>query len=210
MTVRRAMNLLADKGIVYATKGRGTFVKPLELQSINFSLDGFISLFQDESQAQVRILRAGIARASDDVAEKLDIKPGDRTVHITSLISSQKEPIVYHWEYLIYDASRPIVEAEIEITSLHGLFSGSEEAQLNSGEMCLEAMVMDPETAGLLQVEPGSAAFHLTHIFYDYQDQPVSWGGFICRGDKLQFFTKFGAALQSARTGRRTGGHHRA
>ena len=32
-----------------------------------------------------------------------------------------------------------------------------------------------------------SAAWVLEHIFYDYDETPVSWGRFVCRGERLQF-----------------------
>ncbi len=35
-------------------------------------------------------------------------------------------------------------------------------------------------------------AFRLEHLFFDYEDKPVSWGRFICRGDRFRFTTNLG------------------
>jgi len=44
----------------------------------------------------------------------------------------------------------------------------------------------------LLRAEPAAAAFRLEHIFYDFEDQPVSWGWFICPGAHLRFTATVG------------------
>ncbi|MFN2217400.1 MAG: GntR family transcriptional regulator, partial [Anaerolineae bacterium] len=46
MTVRRAVNILVDQGVVIAEQGRGTFVKPLELGTAIFNLDRLQRLFR--------------------------------------------------------------------------------------------------------------------------------------------------------------------
>ena len=58
--------------------------------------------------------------------------------------------------------------------------------------MAIEAVVFEEEVARLLGVEQGAPAFHLIHTFWDYNDRPLSWGGFICRADRLRFTTSFG------------------
>ena len=47
MTVRRAINLLLDRGAVITTRGRGTFVKPLQLAAATFELREFHDLLDD-------------------------------------------------------------------------------------------------------------------------------------------------------------------
>ena len=51
---------------------------------------------------------------------------------------------------------------------------------------------LDEEEAALLAVAPGVAAFHLEHVFYDFDNNPVNWGWFIWRGDRLRFTTTVG------------------
>jgi GntR family transcriptional regulator len=35
-------------------------------------------------------------------------------------------------------------------------------------------------------------AFRLEHVFYDFENRPVSWGWFTCRADRLEFYTTVG------------------
>jgi GntR family transcriptional regulator len=125
-------------------------------------------------------------------ADKLLVKPGDRTILIRRLLVRDGDPVVYHKEQLIYDPTRPVVEAELEVTSLHGLFVGAGESTLKWGELTIEVSALSKEEADALNTIQTQPAFRLEHIFYDLQDRPVSWGQFLCRGDRLKFTAKVG------------------
>jgi len=192
MTVRRVVNILVDQGVVSAEQGRGTFVRPLELGRATFGLDGLQALFRDEPHTEVKLLEARIARASERTARKLDIQVGQRTVFIRRLIYQEGNPALLHREHVIYDPTRPTVEAEMEVTALRGLLSGGQSSALKRGDLTIEATVLSGEEATLLRAEEGQAAFRLEHIFYDFEDRPVSWGWFICPGDRLHFTATVG------------------
>lgn len=191
MTVRRAINILADQGVVSAIQGRGTFVKPVELGAATFHLHELQSQF-DETQTAVQLLEARIVSTDERTARKLGIAPGERAIYIRRLLSQEGQPVIYHREYLVYDPTRPTVEAEMEATSLRGLLAGTGGTVLKRGELTIEATVLNEEEARLLQTTPAAPAFYLEHIFYDFDDRPISWGWFICRGDRLRFTTTIG------------------
>jgi len=191
MTVRRAINILVDQGVVSTAQGRGTFVKPPELGTATFDLQELQSLFSDE-RTTARILEAWPVSATERAARKLAIPVGTRVIYIRRLLCQEGAPVIYHREYLIYDPTLPTVEAELEVTALRDLFDGSGGAVLKKGELIIEATVLDEEEARLLQAPVGAAAFSLEHTFYDFDDRPASWGWFICRGDRLRFRTTVG------------------
>lgn len=194
MTVRRAINILADQGVVTARQGRGTFVRPLELSTATFDLGSLQQLFRDESQSTVKILEARITPATEKTARKLAIEIGDRTVFIRRLIFQGDEAVLLHREHVIYDPTRPIIEAEMAVTALRGLFSGGGGSDLKRGELAIDATVLTEEEAALFHSPAGGPAFRLEHIFYDFHDRPVSWGWFICSGDRLRLTATLGVA----------------
>jgi len=192
MTVRRAVNILVDQGVVIAEQGRGTFVKPLELGAAIFDLDRLQGLFRGEEHTTVKLLEARISLASERTARKLDTPVGERTIFIRRLILQHEDPMLLHREHLIYDPTRPVVESELEVTALHGLFSGGGASTLKRGDLTIDATVLTEEEAAVLDAEVGAAAFRLEHIFYDFGDRPVSWGWFVCPGDRLHFTATVG------------------
>lgn len=191
MTVRRVINILTDQRVVSTIQGRGTFVQPIQLGSATFHLKGLQNFLMDK-KTTVTILEARIVTADKRMAEKLAIGLDERLIYIRRLLSKEKEPFLYHKEYLIYDPTRPVVESELEVTSLRGLFNGAGSTGFKKGELSIEATVINKEEAPVLQAEAGSPAFRLEHIFYDFEEKPASWGWFICRGDKLRFTSTVG------------------
>ena len=192
MTVRRSINMLLDQGIVTTTQGRGTFVKSMDLGEVTFSLVEFQGLFGDRDGTKVRILEASIVSANERTARKLAVAVDSRVIYIRRLLSNGHDPVLYHEEHLVYDPSRPIVEAEMEATSLQGLFAGSSGTDLKGGHVTVEATTLTPEEAELLRGTAGEPAFRLAHTFYDFDDRPFSWGWFIAQGRRLRFRTTVG------------------
>jgi GntR family transcriptional regulator len=196
MTVRRAINLLADQGVVVAEQGRGTFVKPVAMGAASFQLAELQTLLSDPDHTSVRLLETHIVTASERIARKLAIPIGQRTIYIRRLLRMDNEPVLYHREYLIYDPTRPIVESEMEVTALQRLFSGAGETILKRGDLSVEATILTDEEARLLCAPQPLAAFCLEHLFYDFDDKPISWGWFIGRADRLRFTTRVGVMAE--------------
>jgi DNA-binding GntR family transcriptional regulator len=192
MTVRRTINLLADQGVVSTAQGRGTFVRAIELSSATFNLHELQDLFADTSNTEIRLLDARIVSADEETACRLKVDAGKPVIYIRRLLLRHQKPLFYHRGYLVYDPRRPIVEAEMDSTSLQGLFTNADQTILKRGELTVRAILLNEEEAQLLQAASPSAAFSLEHIFYDFDDRPLSAGWFICRSDALFFRTTVG------------------
>ncbi len=192
MTVRRAINILVDRGIVSASQGKGTFVRGLDVREAAFRLRER----HDDSVlgpgTQVQLLQASILPADVRVARKLDVEPGSRVIYLRRLVIHSDCPVMYHREYMIYDPHKPTVEAELQITSLEGLFEGRNGLGLRRGDLNLEAAALNEEEAGALQMPVGSTALYLEHVFYDFENRPVAWGWFICRADRFRLISRIG------------------
>jgi GntR family transcriptional regulator len=192
MTVRRSINLLADQDVVSTAQGRGTFVKPLELGTALFDLHELQELFRHGTDADVKLLDVRVVGADERMARKLDLCEGDKAIYIRRLLTRNGQPIFYHRAYLIYDPTRPIVEAEMDVTSLQGLLTNASNQMLKRGQLTIEAALMNEEEAKILQTTLPSAAFYLEHIFYDFEERPLSWGWFVFRSDQLHFSAQIG------------------
>lgn len=212
MTARRALTILLDEGLVTATRGRGTFVKPLVLGAATFGLQALEELFNGE-RTSVRFLSVRTIPATPRISQKLGIPidgplangplangplANGKVIAIRRLLSRDAAPVAFHREYLVFDPTRPIVEAEMGITSLQGLFDGQGETVLKRGDLGIQTTVLTEEEARLLDAAIGSAAFRIEHTFFDFDERPVSWGWFIVRGDCLRFNATVGAPYNGA------------
>lgn len=192
MTVRRAVGLLLDRGVVTTTRGRGTFVKGVEITGSSFSLNALTDLINGSKDTRVKMLKASIATATRETAAKLGIESGDYLIHVKRLILNKEEPILFHNEHLIYDPSRPLVEGEMDATSLRGIFKGSSDRDIKKGVLAVKADLLGSEEANLLNRREKGPCFCFEHTFYDFDDRPLSSGWFICPGDRLCFTARIG------------------
>lgn len=195
MTVRRSINLLAEEDVVSTERGRGTFAKHLELGTAKFDLDELRDLISKGGQSSVKLLDVSIVKADEAIAAKLGLRPGTPTVYLRRLFTQNGNPIFYHRAYLVYDPRRPIVEAEMDVTTLQGLFMHDDTTLLKRGLLSIEPVLIKPEEAEVLKVEMPAAVFNLEHLFIDFNDRPVSWGWFIFRNECLHFTTELGLNL---------------
>ena len=191
ITARRAIKILVEEDIAETRQGQGTFLKPLLLGNATFDLQGLQHIFGDP-KTTVRILSASAVNADERVAQKLNLRERTRVIYIRRLLLQDGRPLMYHREYMILDPTDPTVEAELEVTSLSGLFTGSGQTLLKWGDLVIDATVLDKDEAALLQAAEGSPAFLIEHIFYDFEDTVTSWGWFVCASDRLRFRTSVG------------------
>jgi len=192
MTARRAIKELIEQSLVYAVKGSGTFVNKPDIRNGLFRLKEFYKIFEDSERTRVKILEVRIIDPTPSVSEKLRLQKDDYAILIRRLLIQDGNPIIYHKEYLTYDPRRNIVETELEVTALHGLFAGRSEDKFKWGDLTISTAPLDQNEAELLNSFYMQSAFHIDHIFYDFSDVPISWGCFICPGDHLQFTTTVG------------------
>lgn len=191
MTVRRVLNILDEQGIVNGVQGKGTFVNKIQISSACFELGELEKIFES-GENEIRLLNTGIIEAGRERADKLEVQEDESLVSLERIIFRAGAPLIYHREYLLYDPTRPLVESELEVTSLRGLFTGSGTSEVKDGELELKAVNLTEEVAKKMQCEPGLASFKLEHLLYDFEDSPVSWGSFYMPGDEISFRTAMG------------------
>ena len=158
VTVRRAINLLLDRGLVTTTQGKGTFVRSPDLGGAVFHLHEITDMWADDDSVDVRLLEVRIARAGAQVAQTLEIPLDDPVVCMRRLILRQGVPLVYQVEYVIYDEHRPLIESQLQSTSLDGVLLAERGEGVPSGRLTIEATGLDAEAARYLKVPEGSPA----------------------------------------------------
>jgi DNA-binding GntR family transcriptional regulator len=191
MTVRRALSLLENRGLVLGVKGRGTYARRRDLADSMFRLDSLAGEWLDES-AEIRLLSAAMTKADDRVAAVLHVNPGERVIHLRRTVSSNGVPAMYHTEYIIYDPRRPLVESQLELTSLHAFLDSGGAQKFPRGELTLTAVKLDAESAQLLGESEGDLALCLEHVFQESDLTPVSWGWFLLRAELFRLRARLG------------------
>ena len=124
MTVRQAIGVLTEQGLLERIQGSGTFVKPLNLSESRFELDSLREIFEDTGTVQVKVLQLTLEKADAKTAEKLRLSPGVRVILVRRLLLRRARPLMFHEGRVRCDPTRPLVESELNIGPLSELFTG--------------------------------------------------------------------------------------
>ncbi len=176
MTVRQAIGVLSEQGILERVHGSGTFVKRLKFVEALFDLNGLRDIFQDQEHNQVKVLDIRLERSDPETAEKLQLPPKARVILIRRLLLRDGVPVVILEGRIRCDPLRPLVETELGLGPLSDLFSSVGGASAKKGELSLRPVVLGEEDAALLDRPVGSPTFRLEYLVYDFEDAPFGWG----------------------------------
>jgi GntR family phosphonate transport system transcriptional regulator len=172
-TVRRALAVLAEEGVVRAEHGRGTFVA--EAKRLSYRV-GRRTRFNEGLAGQTRertrtLLSHGIERATSRLAEALAVKPGTRLVRHETISFADGRPLARASGWLpeerfpdftaVYMASVSVTEAlkhygiadyARAVTRISARHATTEEAQglkLAPGSVVLVSDAVDVDMAGV-------------------------------------------------------------
>jgi GntR family transcriptional regulator len=191
-TVRRAVDMLVEDGKLRREQGRGTFVNSPVLSPVYFRLANF----EEEMKLRgwtpgTKLLNLRKFPASEEIAKHLQIRTGDEVIEISRLRLADGKPIAHETRYLSYQTCPQLLEEDLENQPIHTLLLDKYNIPLIRAWYTIEARVLSPKEAELLQVEPGSASFAVERITYTTNDRPVTWYRTIYRGDTYHFTAEF-------------------
>lgn len=192
MTVRKALGVLEEEGLVDRIHGRGTFVKRIEVGTTTFELHGFDSVLSDTEALEVNILKTTIVRTSGIAGEILELKGDAPVILVERLISHNKEPFCFQIGYLPFDPKSPVVENMLDTTGLSDLFFSNESHGYKRGKMNLLPALMEDREAKLLGVGDNRIAFKLEYVYYDFKDSPSAYGWFIIPPEQMPLVSRVG------------------
>ena len=192
MTVRQAIGVLTEQGLLERIQGSGTFVKPLNLAESRFELDSLREIFEDEKLTQVKVLQLTLERADAETAQKLRMSLGMRVILIRRLLLREARPVMFHEGRVRCDPTRPLVEAELNIGPLSELFTGQSSGAAKKGELAMIPATLGDMEARLLDHPVGTPAFRLEYVVYDFRDVPFGWGWFLAPPNVLRLRARLG------------------
>jgi GntR family transcriptional regulator len=195
MTVRQAVDHLVSEGRLYRVQGKGTFVArpkiemPLRLAS-----------FTEDMRARglepgSRDLDRRTDAASAHLARALKIAPGDRVHVIERLRTADGIPMAVERSHIPEAVAPGLADASLADRSLYDVLASTYGVLLDRGEQTIEAGIVDPTDAGLLDLPDGSAVLLLQRRSFA-GERPVELAVSTYRADRYQLHV----ALEVPRT----------
>ena len=158
ITVRHALRLLCEQGLVVRHQGRGTFVRsetPSKLPILNCDFTG--SMRANAPDLSRKLLVSKKLVPPTDIAEILGLAPKQECLYAERLDILNGEPMACDKAYIPLELAGSITDKILAEIGFHHLWLENERITLGKGVETIEAINADAQTAELLGVAKGTA-----------------------------------------------------
>lgn len=187
-TLRLALHDLERGGVVVRRPGRGggTFVAAPKVERDLGSFAGLGEYIRRQGMvAGSRVLSVSLAVAGPPTAEALRIEPDDAVIAITRVRLAAGEPIAV--ERSRFPARRfPDLAEQALGGSLYDLLRDKYGEAPERAVERMEPVAADDETAGLLDVAPGTPLLSVERVAYNAAGDPIEHANDLFRGDRTR------------------------
>ncbi len=188
ITAKRALNELADAGLVVRERGRGTRVVNRPPQpAVTASVEGWlenISLMGMSTKA--RVLDFGYVPASDDVAAALGLEPGTEVQRAERVRILDGEPMSFLVTYIPASIGRRFSREDLNVRPLLHLLEMSG-VSVASARQTISATSADAYVASALNTHVGTALIDVRRIVKDSSDRAVEYLCALYRPDLYRY-----------------------
>ncbi len=190
-TVRQSLDMLVNDGLIYRQRGRGTFISP---PTIEQGLAGIISFTEDMHQRKMEphtvVLSAELIPAPNEIAEALQIVPGEEVANLERLRLADSEPMSLETSYLRHKLCPGVLNHDYAVHSLRQTLTSEYNLRLVYARQKIRAVTATRKQAQVLSVEPGAALLFIERISYTDQKIPVEFLRTYHRGDRYTLYNE--------------------
>lgn len=191
ITARRALNELADSGLVLRERGRGTRVADNAAATVpeplRATLDGLLeNVGHIGRTTKVQVLHSGYRLAGREIAAILSIAKGDPVLHALRVRALSDKPMSLLQTWVPSDVGARIEGQDMSATPLLILLERAG-IPVALATQTLSATLADARAAKSLDVPAGSPLIDVRRIVYDTSDRPVEYIKILYRPEMYQF-----------------------
>jgi GntR family transcriptional regulator len=185
ITVRQALQELADSGYVRREQGRGTFVSKPKLDQGPRELTSFTEeMRRHHWAASSRVIERSVIAAHDRVAETLGLREGEPVFVLKRLRVAEGEPMGIQTAHIPLAQTPGLDNENLEDVSLYELLQSRYGLQAAKAQETYFAVPVPAEAAALLQIPTGAPVFAVERVTYLPNGKPFEFVQSIMRGDR--------------------------
>lgn len=187
VTIRNALNMLVDAGVIYRRKGQGTFVAPTPIAS---NLAQLVSVEDDFRQRgvpfRVVLTKAALVPVSQKSAQTLQMEVGKDLAAVERLFLVGDEPICYEGSYLVHRYCADILSQLPAETPLSTMLAQNYGLLATKSEQTIRARTAGPEHGKLLHIAPQEPVLFVERVVYSHRNIPFMLARIFARGDAYE------------------------
>jgi GntR family transcriptional regulator len=187
ITVRHAMRLLAEEGLVERRQGSGTYVRRVPERRIQIVAADFPgSMRRDAAGAVRQLIRRETTGLPADAAASLGLLAGERGLVAERLNSLGGEPLAFDRLYIPEALAGTVDEAMLARMDFLNAWMDSQNLALSHCAQTIEAAAADGRAAELLGIAPGAPVLRTIDVIHAADGRPVARFDSTFRGDRFR------------------------
>ncbi|WLR51037.1 GntR family transcriptional regulator [Bacillus tianshenii] len=194
ITVRQAINLAVNEGLLYRTHGKGTFVASPTIKQELSKVNSFQStLSQQGLVASTDIVKADTIVTDFQLSTLLNVPMMNKLANLQLVGYGDKLPIVFYDSFFPLDIGELLIDAAKKEKAANQPFSTLDLYQKildispTHSEQTFEAILSDERISKVLKLDEVTSIFKVTSLIYA-DKRPIEYRTSYYKGDKYKFF----------------------
>lgn len=191
-TIRHALEHLEADGVIVRRAGRGTFLNPLHRRDDFIARDLSFVKMPDRSWAEqgvhfsATVLEAQLVPCSADVAQSLQVQPGDLVMSLRRLVRSDQEPMWQELRYLPREIADGLTPDDFAEFSVMKVLAERRDVRVTRVDTDVLASVASTTEARRLGIRAGAPVLVTRYTAYAGA-RPAQTGRTVFRADRYKF-----------------------
>jgi GntR family transcriptional regulator len=187
VTIRKALNMLQEEGLILRQQGRGTIAVPPARKPGRANKSGLLENVADfEQHTKVRVLSFGKVALAEEPARLLECEPGTPALKIVRIRSDSQSPFSYTTTFVPEPEADLLGEAALGNQTVSSAL-GKAGITTVSAEQRLSATAAGVEVAKHLRIDVGAPLISMTRVMRDESGRPVELIQALYRPDKYEY-----------------------
>ncbi|RKT83635.1 GntR family transcriptional regulator [Saccharopolyspora antimicrobica] len=176
-TLRKALAVLIEEGLLVQTRGRGTFVTAGVLEpQIAQRLHSLSEDFRAQGYAlEVQVVSARLEGLQMTVQALLGAPPGTPGLRLVRVFRGPQGPLAYLVNWVRADLCPGIEDVDFERNSLFDVLEKSYRLPVAEGRRTFSAELAREDVAEALEISTGSPVLYLEQVTYTRDGQAVEY-----------------------------------
>jgi len=184
-TVRTALGILQDEGLIQRLRGTGTLVG---IEKIRQTASGFRGLGGPGTSIVHVLADRRVIDAPGMIAGLIDVAPGTPILYLRrKTIAGDGVTVSMFSSYLRLPRAQPLLDPNADLSGeYYSTLESLIGCRIREDNRVLEALNADEVTAAEMQVEPGAAVFRYERLIRLDLGEPLEFGVGYQRGDRVR------------------------
>ena len=187
ITVRKALKLLTDEGLVVTIQGKGSYVNVKKLTGRLEQIEGFSEFAESRSKTNKKVILRREILQNAQIAKILQLPEQADLVYIKRISQTGNVPMAIDEAWLSGERFPDLLTNIHEETSLYQYLADKYHETLTSSYREISTILPSSEQARLLALTNVVPLFDVNKTVYNQFDQPLEFSHYVVRGDKMVY-----------------------